>query len=121
MLEHGNLGTALVLHDCDNPPCVRQSHLFLGTQADNIADMDTKGRSATGYRRPNAPGEKHWSRRHDPVRGERHGCAKLTAGDVHEIRRRIAAGDSHSAIAADYPISKSMVSRIRTGRAWGHV
>lgn len=35
-----------VLHRCDNPPCCNPSHLFLGTQADNIADMIAKGRQA---------------------------------------------------------------------------
>lgn len=33
-----------VLHHCDNPPCIRPDHLFLGTQADNNADMFAKGR-----------------------------------------------------------------------------
>jgi len=35
-----------VLHRCDNPPCVRRSHLFLGTNSDNVADMLAKGRQA---------------------------------------------------------------------------
>lgn len=33
-----------VMHKCDNPPCIRPSHLKAGTVAENNADMLRKGR-----------------------------------------------------------------------------
>lgn len=40
-----------VLHRCDNPPCCRPSHLFLGTQSDNVRDCLAKGRAGRRVRR----------------------------------------------------------------------
>jgi len=39
-------------HHCDNPKCVRPDHIFVGTDADNKADMYAKGRHSHG--------ERHW-------------------------------------------------------------
>lgn len=47
-LWHGPIPEgAHVLHRCDNPPCVRPDHLFLGAPADNVDDMIAKGRRGT--------------------------------------------------------------------------
>jgi hypothetical protein len=58
-----------VLHHCDNPVCLNPSHLFLGTQTDNIRDMRAKKRDRQ-------------------LRGEHSGRAKLTWEQVQEIRAR---------------------------------
>ena len=42
----------LVLHHCDNKRCSRPDHLYCGTQADNMKDMDERGRRVSRGGRP---------------------------------------------------------------------
>lgn len=91
-----------VLHRCDTPLCVRPEHLFLGTKADNHADMDQKGR------------------RH-VVRGESSPHAKLTESDVRVIRERIGHGEIARVIAIDYSVTQGVISSIARGKTWRHV
>jgi hypothetical protein len=86
-----------VLHRCDTPACVNPEHLFLGTQQDNMADMNRKGRGA---------------------RGERNGGTHLTERDILAIRadKRL-----HRLIAADYGVAGSQISVIKNRKTWRHV
>lgn len=36
---------AYACHHCDNPPCVREDHLYAGMPTDNVADMVARGRA----------------------------------------------------------------------------
>ena len=88
---------ALLLHGCDNPCCVNPDHMFCGTQGDNIADRDRKGRTS---------------------RGEDHVCATITTEKVLAIR---AASGRLSDIAAEHGVTPSHAWLIRDRRIWKHV
>jgi len=87
-----------VCHTCDNPACVKPSHLFLGTHAENVADMLAKGRS-----------------RHP--RGVDNG-AVLTESDVQTIRVLVRQGQSQRQIAAQFAVSRGCVRNIIDGKTW---
>lgn len=87
-----------VCHSCDNPLCVNVEHLFLGTHTENMRDMEQKGRDN------HATGEAHWG-------------AKLTQAQVNEIRRRFKPRGG-AALAREFGVSKTTVSRIVRGRSW---
>lgn len=92
-----------VCHSCDNPPCCNPAHLFLGTTADNMADMVAKGR---------AP---------QPL-GERHRLAKVRAYQIPLIRARYAAGGtSYRLLAAEYGVTKDAIKKIVGRQTWRHV
>jgi hypothetical protein len=96
--RHGPIPVGMmVCHHCDNMICCNPAHLFVGTHADNMADMDKKGR------RP---------------RGEDHGCAKITASTVARIREF---AGNHSEAAREFGISTAHASYIRRGLSWKHI
>lgn len=91
-------------HSCDNPPCVNPAHLSVAAQAENLADMDRKGR-----------------RRGAPPIGEQHHSARLTEDLVREIRARSAEGTNQPTLAAMYGVRQSSISKLLLGRTWRHV
>jgi hypothetical protein len=86
----------LVCHRCDNPPCVNPAHLFLGTPAENSADMAAKGRSPQ-------------------VRNERSGKARLSDVQVDEIRRRRSGGETCTSLAKAFGVGAPHISRVTRG------
>lgn len=99
----GPIPTGSVLrHSCDNPRCVNPAHLVPGSQAENMADMRSRGRG----------GPK------SPATGERHGMAKLSASAVKAIRSSLAAGERCSSIALTHGVSVWTIQNIRRRRTW---
>lgn len=113
-----------VCHQCDNPPCVRPDHLFLGSPAANTKDMVDKGRAGATLHPERVPrGDRHGAHTHPEkmARGERHPNTHLTATDVIAIRARFANGEVQQAIADDYGVCRATVQNIAKRKAWGHV
>jgi len=92
----------LVLHSCDNPPCVNPDHLFLGTPKDNTTDMIKKNR--------------------DTIRGEKNNKSKLTEKDVLEIRRLYKSGKyTLVELAKIYKMYMNSIWRITSKESWKHI
>jgi len=89
-----------VRHTCDNPPCCNPAHLVDGTQFENIADRDAKGRTGT---RP---------------KGEKNHNARLTAVAVGSIKRD---PRGHAELARLHGVSAHAIWSIKHGKTWAHV
>ena len=106
ILTNGPVPAGLyVCHHCDNPPCVRPDHLFLGTNMDNVHDMIDKGRVRNG---------------------EKHPQAKLTELDVMTIRAEYkpAHGDGMSLarkLAEKYGVTAIHIWGIAHRKTWKHI
>lgn len=88
-----------VLHKCDVPACVNPTHLYEGTQEDNLRDALDRGRFPIGTQRWNA---------------------KLTEANIREIRA-LCGILSQTEIAKKFGIQQPEVSRILNGLHWSHV
>lgn len=94
-----------VLHKCDTPGCVNPDHLFLGTNTDNMRDMDAKGRRVNG-----------------PSYGSDHANAVLDEAKVLEIMELLKARKpTQKEIAKMYGVAHSTINHIATGRLWSHL
>ena len=101
-LVHGHIPDELnVCHHCDNPLCVKPSHLFMGTQSDNMKDSFAKGRLDN--------------------QGEENGNSKLVENDVHEIRRLYILGVKDALLGKMWTISRMQIRRIVRGINWRHI
>lgn len=88
----------VVMHLCDNPPCVRYDHLRIGTQSDNVRDAVSKGRWGPGG-----------------------GNAILSIDEVIAIRARYVPYSRSSgtrALAREYGVSPEAIQAIISFRNW---
>jgi len=101
-LGHGvDPGLLFVCHKCDNPPCQNPAHYFLGNRRENAEDAISKG---------------FW------VSGVKHHWAKLTEGDIIEIRALHATGQwRQREIAAKFGVCQANICLIVTRQKWRHV
>jgi hypothetical protein len=98
------------LHTCDNRPCCNPSHLYAGTDIDNVRDRSERG----GPYKP-----------HDPATYRRgfgnHPIARFRDDEVRTIRNANRAGVSTVDLARGYGASQSTIWSLVRGKAYRHV
>lgn len=92
----------VIRHCCDNPSCVNPAHLLPGTQKDNVADREMRGRGASHV-------------------GELNGRVVISKEHIPIIRARIAAGERLRVVADEFCVTKQNIWRIVHRRTWAHV
>jgi hypothetical protein len=92
----------VVCHRCDVRACINPDHLFIGTQGDNIKDMERKGRRRS-------------------IRGSQQTQAKLNEPWVLAIKARLRQNETCASIARFYQVSEGLIRHIKQGRKWAHV
>lgn len=106
LLHRGEFPRELqVLHRCDNTTCTNPKHIFLGTQLDNIRDMQSKNRQRGAV-------------------GERNKKAKLSEEQVVEVRRKYKKGcpvNGCKPLADKLGVHPNSISNIVCGTTWGHL
>ena len=99
-LAHGPVPKGLlVCHHCDNRICVRDSHLFRGTQKQNMADAISKSRLAVG---------------------ERNGNSRFTRANVMKMREAFANGEPMCSLQKRFTIDRTQLAKILRGKLWPH-
>lgn len=103
-IKHGEIPKGMcVCHKCDNPACVRPSHLFLATHAENMIDKKNKNRA---YR----------------MKGVEHHQCKLTEKQVREIRKKyVPYKMSTNKLGKIYGVSKATIQAIISSKSWTHL
>lgn len=111
VLENG-LGRSLqsgmsALHHCDRPICIHFSHLYEGTQQDNVHDRDRRAGNPLCWLN---------------MAGSSHPESKLTDEDVRRIRHLVRTGHRVVNILPMFPhVSRSLVYLVASGKRWGHL
>ena len=100
LFKHFKWPVHLACHNCDNPACVRPSHLYDGTHEQNMKDRTDRGRTKTR-------------------KGEASNLARLHEPQVREILSR--KSEPPSLVAKDYGIATSTVRAIWAKAIWAHI